>query len=143
MSIKKLRIVLDTNVILISISSRSKYHWVFQSLLKSRYELFITNDILTEYEEIITAKFNATVAQNVIRALLLLPNVYRVEVFYQWKLIEDDPDDNKFVDCAIAANAHVIVTNDRHFRVLEGIGFPRVRVVGVEGFGRIVQGEIH
>jgi putative PIN family toxin of toxin-antitoxin system len=130
----KLRIVLDTNVLLVSISSKSQYHWVFESLLNGRYELYITNDILTEYEEIITAKFNATVAQNVIRALLLLPNVYKVEVFYQWNLIRDDLDDNKFVDCAIAANAHVIVTNDRHFRVLEEIEFPKVRVAPVESF---------
>lgn len=141
MSAHELGIVLDTNVLLVSISSRSKYHWVFESLIKGAYDLYITNDILTEYEEIIAAKFNATVAQNVIRALLLLPNVYRVEVFYQWNLIKDDSDDNKFVDCAIAANAHVIVTNDRHFRVLEGIEFPKVRVVGVERFRKIITGQ--
>ncbi|HEX3043908.1 MAG TPA: putative toxin-antitoxin system toxin component, PIN family [Bacillota bacterium] len=138
----KLRVVLDTNVLLVSISSKSQYHWVFEDLLNGRYELYITNDILTEYEEIITAKFNATVAQNVIRALLLFPNVHRAEVFYQWRLIMDDPDDNKFVDCAIAANADVIVTNDRHFRVLEVIEFPRVRAEEVEGFRKILQEEI-
>lgn len=138
MNPKKLRVVLDTNVLLVSISSRSKYHWVFESLLNGRYELYITNDILTEYEEIITEKFNANVAQNVIRALLLLPNVYKTDAFYSWNLIRDGSDDNKFVDCAIAANAHVIVTNDRHFRVLDGVEFPKVRVMELEGFKRII-----
>ncbi len=115
----KLRVVLDTNVLLVSISSKSKYHWVFQKLLDSGYNLFISNEILTEYEEIISEKFNPTVAKNVVRTLLLLPNVDKVDVYFKWNLIVDDADDDKFVDCAIAANAHVIVTHDKHYAVLK------------------------
>jgi len=47
------RFVLDTNVLLVSISSRSPYHWIFRGLLDGHYELFLSNEILTEYEEII------------------------------------------------------------------------------------------
>nr|WP_207681806.1 PIN domain-containing protein [Desulfonema magnum] len=52
-------------------------------------------------------------------ALLKLPNVHRQTVYYHWNLISADPDDNKFADCAVSANAHYLVSNDRHFRVLE------------------------
>jgi len=74
---KKLRIVLDTNILLVSISSRSLYHWIFQKLLNGEYELYVTTEILIEYEEMIASKYNETVAKEVLRALLKLPNVHR------------------------------------------------------------------
>ena len=60
-----------------SISKKSKYHWIPKKLLQSDFDLFITNEILTEYEEVISERFNPTVAKNVIRMLLLLQNVYQ------------------------------------------------------------------
>ena len=43
-------------------------------------------------------------------------------------------DDNKFVDCAIAAEAKCIVTNDHHYDVLNTIPFPKVEVVSLVEF---------
>ena len=62
------------------------------------------------------------------------PNVIRKDAHYTFALIEADKDDNKFVDCAIAANAKCIVTEDKHFRVLKNIPFPKVEVLGIEEF---------
>jgi predicted nucleic acid-binding protein len=53
---------------------------------------------------------------------------------YKWNLITKDPDDNKFVDCAIASNADWIVTNDKHFHLLRDIDFPKVNVISIEEF---------
>ncbi|MEZ4511816.1 MAG: putative toxin-antitoxin system toxin component, PIN family [Chloroflexota bacterium] len=136
----KLKVVLDTNVLLVSISSKSKYHWLFQKLLQQEFEIAITNEILTEYEEIISKKYSVTAAQNTIRTLLLLPNVTKSDVYYNWALLRDDPDDDKFVDCAIAANANYIVTNDRHFDVLKQIAFPVVNVVNITQFQSLLSG---
>ena len=130
----KFTVVLDTNVLLVSISSRSQFHWLFQGLLQNTFQIVITNEILTEYEEIISNKYSVPVAKNVIRTLLLLPNVAKVDVFYNWSLIRNDVDDNKFVDCAVAAGADYIVTNDRHFDVLKEIDFPTVNVVNISLF---------
>ena len=60
------------------------------------------------------------------------PNVIRKDPHCTFALIEADKDDNKFVDCAIAANAKCIVTEDKHFRVLKNIPFPKVEVLGIE-----------
>lgn len=51
-----------------------------------------------------------------------------------FNLIEADPDDNKFVDCAVCGNADLIVSNDSHFSVLANIKFPKVRVVRIEEY---------
>ena len=48
---KKLKVVLDTNVLLISISSKSKFHWIFKKFLNECYDIVITNEIITEYFE--------------------------------------------------------------------------------------------
>ena len=134
-----LKVVLDTNILLVSISGKSKYHWVFRKLLQQKYQIVITNEILMEYEEIISKKYSSDVAKNVIRTLLLLPNVTKNDIYYNWMLIVADVDDNKFVDCAISANVDYIVTNDKHFDILKTVAFPVVRVINIEQFRSLLK----
>jgi putative PIN family toxin of toxin-antitoxin system len=122
--------VIDTNVLLVSISSKSQYHWIFQGLLNQEFEIAFTTEILSEYEEIIAVKYSPSVAQNVIRTLLVLPNAVQTVVYYNWCLLSDD-DDNKFVDCAVAANVDAVVTHDKHFNILATIPFPSVNVIDI------------
>lgn len=128
------KIVLDTNVLLVSICTHSKYHWIYQSLLKKEYELFITNEILTEYEEIIAKKYNPYVAERVAKTLLSLSNVHFTITHYHWNLIKDDRDDDKFADCAIASNAHHLATEDKHFNILKNTEFPKVNIISIAEF---------
>ncbi|NHZ72105.1 MAG: putative toxin-antitoxin system toxin component, PIN family [Aquificales bacterium] len=127
-----MKVVLDTNILLVSISSKSKYHWLFQNLLHQAFQMVITNELLMEYEEIISRKYSIAAAKSTIRTLLLLPNVIKSDVYFNWTLIKGDADDNKFVDCAIAANADYIVTNDRHFDVLKEIDFPHKVILATQ-----------
>lgn len=129
-----MRVVLDTNVFLISIPRKSKYRIIFDSLLAKKIQLIITNDILSEYIEIIGEKASPSVAKNVAELLLNLPNVVQAEIFYRWNLIQSDGDDNKFVDAAICANADFIVSNDKHFDVLQKIKFPPVKCLSSQKF---------
>jgi predicted nucleic acid-binding protein len=96
--------------------------------------LIITQEILSEYVEVIGRKASPSVANNVAELLLNLTNVYQVEIFYRWNLIVGDMEDNKFVDAAICANADFIVTNDKHFSVLEKIEFPTVKCLSSDQF---------
>ena len=129
-----MRVVIDTNVLLVSISTKSRYRPIFDALLNGKYQLAISNEILSEYMEVLERKANATVATNIAEALLNSENVIRTEIFFSWGLIKEDEDDNKFVDCAIAANAKYLVSNDKHFRILQEVEFPKVDVVGIEEF---------
>ncbi len=119
-----MRVVIDTNVMLMSISKRSKYRLIFDSLILGEYELMVSNEILSEYVEKIEEKANAIVANNIGEFLINSKYVNKIEVYYKWNLIERDPDDNKFVDCAVAGNANYIVSNDAHFNELKKIDFP-------------------
>lgn len=70
--------------------------------------------------------------------LLTSSNVIKSEPFIRWQLIHKDADDNKFADLAISANAHYLVTNDRHFNVLKTLPFPTVKVVSLDEFKTIL-----
>jgi uncharacterized protein len=48
-----LKVVIDTNILLVAISRRSPYYWIFGDLIKGDYTLCVTTEILLEYEEII------------------------------------------------------------------------------------------
>lgn len=128
------RVVLDTNILYPSISRRSPLHWVFEKLISGQYELCVTTEILSEYQEILERKLGADVSERVMAVLDHLPNLQLITKYYRWELISADPDDNKFVDCAIAANASSIVTHDKHFTHLKKLEFPSINIVSAEEF---------
>lgn len=129
-----MKVVLDTNVLLISIPKISKYRLIFDGLIKGEYTLALSESILQEYVEIIGQKTTGQIAQNLSELLLSLDNVEKTSIYFHWNLIEKDPDDNKFVDCAVSARVKYIVTNDNHFKHLKNIDFPPIEVVSADDF---------
>lgn len=128
------RIVLDTNSLIQSIPQRSRYHAIWESLEAQKHILCVSNEILEEYAEILQRLTNEEIADYIIKTILNSSFVKFVTPYFHFNLIEADPDDNKFVDCAISANAHYIVTNDHHFDVLQTIDFPKVDVITIKDF---------
>lgn len=128
------RIVLDTNGLIQSVPPRSKYHKIWQSFFDGSNMLCVTNEILSEYLEILQSHSNETVAKNVIDAIIYNPYTLFITPYFHFNLIIADPEDNKFVDCAITAGAKYIVTNDKHFNVLKEINFPKVDIINLIDF---------
>ena len=133
-----LKIVLDTNALLRSISRRSAFAVILDKLYENVYELYVTNDIQLEYEEKIAEIFSEETAELITAALLLLPNVKKIDTHFHLNLIPGDIDDNKFSDCAFAGNVHYLVTNDKHFNPLKSIPFPAINVISLEAFKKLI-----
>ena len=134
-----LHIVLDTNALLMSLPRKSPYRPIFDAFLAGKIMFLIDNAILNEYVEIIEQRSDAVVAQNIGELLANSPHVIRPHITTKWLLISQDPDDNKFVDCAVAGGADYLVTNDKHFNILKTIPFPPVNLVNIDSFLAIVQ----
>lgn len=134
-----MRVVLDSNVLLVSLPKLSRYRVIFDEFLSNRLILIISNEVITEYYEVISRFANELVASNVSELLLIRPNVEKFEIYYNWSLITEDFDDNKFVDLAISSNSDYIVTNDKHFKVLEEIEFPNVKVISLDDFMELLK----
>ena len=136
-----MKIVIDTNVLVSALSSRSVHHWLIQALLNEQFQLFVTDEILLEYEEVLKSKYSESVAANFLIALNELPNVYFAHVYFRWNLINEDPDDNKFVDCYVAAGALYLISHDSHFSILKSVSFPKVNLLTIDEFKLILAQE--
>lgn len=127
-------VVIDTNVIIMTLSSRSPYHWILQNLIEGRLGLAISSEILLEYEEITQKLFESELLTiSLLQTIENLPILKKVNTYFNWLLIKD-PDDNKFVDCAISAGAGIIITHDKHFNTLKKVEFPKLLIMTPEAF---------
>jgi len=128
------RIVLDTNCLLAALSKHGRAYPVWQGFQEGRYTLCVTTEILNEYEEIIAQYTRPEIARNVLDYIIQRTNVELIVPYFHLNLITSDPDDNKFVDCAFAANATFIVSDDKHYDVLKEIPFPQLLVLKLKEF---------
>jgi predicted nucleic acid-binding protein len=101
------------------------------------FELCYSTEILQEYEEILSSFYSPKIAESTMGTLLKSNNTTQITTYFIWNLIFADPDDNKFVDCALNAGADFIVTNDKHFNVLKSLDFPPIKVIDIETFKKI------
>ena len=136
-----MKIVIDTNCLLVSLSISSRYYCLWQAFCDRQFTICYTTDIINEYSEILPRFFNHQMVNDVINDLLFAPNVIKSNIYFRWNLITTDLDDNKFVDCALNAGADFIVTNDRHFNVLKSLSFPLIKVIDIDTFKDILIGQ--
>lgn len=99
------------------------------SFTKRELIICLTTDIILEYEEILTRKRNIELAHLILEILLLMPNVVRVEKYFSFGLPTFDPDDQKFLDCAIACGASYLVTEDKHFNEIKNKDLFVVKII--------------
>ena len=133
-----MKIVLDTNCLLLIISKKGSFYSVFDRVKKGEIQLVVTSEIINEYEEILGKIFSVDVAEYIIKSLLNHPRAILINsIFYRWNLISIDQDDNKFIDAYVTGSADFLVTNDKHFDVLKQLEFPPVNVLNLSEFIKI------
>lgn len=134
-----MRVVLDTNSLLVSIGRKSKYRPIFDAILTGKINLLISNDTFSEYIEILEEKTSTFVAENIADLLIKSPDVEKIDIYFKWFIIQQDGDDNKFVDCALNGGADFLVTDDKHYSLLKRIGFPPIQVLKTADFLEIIK----
>ena len=127
-------VVIDTNCLLQIIARKSPYRPIWNEYLAGKYQLCVSNEILDEYQEILEQQITPTVAENVILLILNRSNTLLIDPHFRMELITKDPDDNKFVDCAFAAGADYLVSEDSHFNLLRNTPFPMLNLVTLDEF---------
>ena len=133
------RIVLDTNCLLQILGARSQYHFLFSAFLEGAYTLCVSTEILLEYEEILRTKASPTAADLFMKVIARSHNVERKDPYFHLGIVKQDPDDNKFVDCAFVSQADYIVTDDKHFDDVAQSEFPQFLVIGLDAFAEIMR----
>jgi putative PIN family toxin of toxin-antitoxin system len=122
-----MKVVIDTNVALTLFKKRHANRPIYDAWTAGKLDWAVSTEILLEYEEIAVRIHGSTYAALILRVITAVGawrgNVLHVSPSFRFRAIPADPDDDKFADCAIAAHADYIITEDRHFRPLVGAGF--------------------
>lgn len=129
-------VVIDTNCLVQIISKHCPYRPIWDAFLNRRFTLCVSNEILEEYQEVIEKNTTPEIAENVVLLIFNQHNVRYVDPHFRLRLITADPDDDKFVDCAFAAGADYIVSEDAHLNVLSQSPFPYIEVLSMADFMR-------
>ncbi|HMW07572.1 MAG TPA: putative toxin-antitoxin system toxin component, PIN family [Leptospiraceae bacterium] len=111
---KKYKIIIDTNVLVSGLKSRlGASYKLLSSLNDERIQLFLSNSLLFEYEEILKRN-NHLVNLDLNEIDSLLDDICAIastkNIFYLWRPTTSDPDDDFIVDLAIASNIDYIIT---------------------------------
>jgi putative PIN family toxin of toxin-antitoxin system len=118
-----LRVVLDTNVYVSALTrSGVPLDVLLATTIRGGISLFASAFILEELEGVLLRKFDWSHEQ-VERALnTIRPHAHSVSPQEELHIITEDDSDNRILECAQAANAHIIATGDTHLRKLRVFG---------------------
>jgi putative PIN family toxin of toxin-antitoxin system len=115
------RVVLDTNILVSGIFWGGIPNKILESWVSEKFELLLSEDILKEYERVLFKISKGKKDQLVNHWLLFIAeNSLIVNVKKRFKL-SIDPDDDKFIECAVAGNAKYIVSGDSHLLDLKNV----------------------
>ncbi len=114
---KKVKVVFDTNV-WVSIFMEEVLYAEF-SRIRNKVTVYISKDIIFELSKVLlytriakVLEKNSISEKDILRVISTDCNT--VESKVQLRVVNTDEDDNKILECALAADADVIVTGDKH-----------------------------
>ena len=122
-----MRIVVDTNVLV------SGMHWggipaeIVRAWANGRVKVVCSAEIIREYSEVLH-RTNQEMPPEKLDGMLsfLISQSEIVQPNHWFKVVLDDPGDNKFIDCAFHAQANLIISGDKHLLRLKKFGPIRI-----------------
>ena len=116
-----MKIVLDTNVFISGIFFSGPPAQILKAWKEKKIQIVLTKEILDEYKRVageLSAKFPPVDIEPIIELLTIYGEV--VEAAGISVTVCEDPDDNMFLECAIASNSKIIISGDNHLLKISG-----------------------
>jgi putative PIN family toxin of toxin-antitoxin system len=130
-------VVLDTNIVASASFWRGKPAHCLEAWVLGKYDLVVSHPILTEYEEIIARLALRYPAKQYTDWLSAIKQAGHLFLPAPLPVITTDPDDEMFIECAVAARADYLATGDKgHLLKLEK--FSGISIVAVSSFLRLL-----
>lgn len=127
---KKVKVVFDTNVWL-SLFMKKTLSEEFSRALNREIVVYTTEAILKEISRVLTyPKITHVLGASGIKQKEILRTIVKNSTIITPKrelhIVEDDPEDNKILDCALQAGADFIVSGDKHLLALGKVKKTRI-----------------
>ena len=116
-----MKVVLDTNVLISGIFFSGPPHQILNAWRDGKVQLAVSQEILSEYWRVGEALAEEFPAID-LRPILDLVTI-EAELYVAKDLPEplcSDPDDDKFLACAIASSSKIIISGDKHLLKVSG-----------------------
>ena len=123
-----MKVILDTNVFVSGVFFTGPPHMILEAWRDKKISLVISLEILEEYRRVgnlLSEKFPG-VDLNPLLDLVTIESELVTPPEFQEGVCQD-PDDDKFIACALASATTIIVTGDKH--LLEVSGYGDIRIV--------------
>lgn len=116
---RPLRVVIDTNVVFEGLTKQGGIaSAIIDVWLDGMIQTYATNALAYEYADVLSRKLSRNrwlELQPVLGSLL--KTTHFVDIHYSWRPVSPDPGDDHIIDCAMNANAMVVTSNIRDFRL--------------------------
>lgn len=109
-----MRVVVDTNIFISALMFGGIPGTFLDLAFVKSFQLVTSPVLLDELDEKLRGKFEVSPKDANLIRLRLEAAALIVEPDFSLKVIEDDPDDDRVLECAVAAKADYIVSGDRH-----------------------------
>ena len=126
------KIVIDTNIYISAIFWDGNPRKVVELGRSGHIWVFTSAEIEKEIDEKLRIKFE--LAEDEAEHILLDFSTFTipVKITQKIKVIADDPDDDKFIECAVSCGADYIVSGDKHLLGLKA--YEGIRVINAANF---------
>ena len=128
-----LRVVLDTNILISAIVFGGKPRKILEAVFQEKIQICLSQAITDELTEVLRRQeftFRTDMVHNLVTEVLAIAEY--VEPLQQIRAIPEDPDDDRILECAVAAGALYIITGDRH--LLKLIRYEDIEIVNADQF---------
>jgi|SRR3989344_6443 len=125
--------VFDTNIYISALHFNSRIpRRLLESADKGNFLLIISPQILAELRGVLRVKFGYSPQKLDLLEELLKFSCKIVDPKIRVRVVKDDPDDDKIIECAIDGEAVVIVSGDRHLLKLKS--YKGIRIINPREF---------
>jgi putative PIN family toxin of toxin-antitoxin system len=133
-------VVLDTNVVLSAFLYGGRPKQIFQMVLSGSIQLASSESLLNEIRGVLHRPKFGLNTQFIQTILSEYSGVAKwKEPAEHYDIVQDDPNDNQFIDCAVSAKADYLITGDKHLLKLSV--FRMVKIISVDGFLEVIASE--
>ena len=128
--------MLDTNVWVSALLWGGKPAAIVEAAEKGRLRIFISEEIVAEISQVLAYPKIERIYKTELRRQDLIEQVLKIAKFVKAttkvEVVSEHPADNKFLECALAANASHIVSGDKH--LLKVVSYKKIQVSPVSDF---------
>lgn len=126
------KVVFDTNIFVSAIGFGGIPKYLYESVIERRFILVTSPAIMAEIAKILREllQFDERVIVSYLKQIARTAEIVKPTIVLNF--IEEDPSDNRILECAVAAKANLIVSGDKHLlRVKEYDSIQVVRAIGL------------